>query len=310
MKRGLPFLALPLCLAVSLPAAAWNSFGHMMVASIAWHQLDSTTQAKVTALLKRNPDYDTWIAGVSAANRDEFAFMEAATWADDIKSDSRYTDDNDKPDGPRAARNVGYADVLRHRYWHYIDFPFSPDNTALEDPDPTNLQTRIHDFRLKLKSSSASQSVKSYDLVWLLHLVGDAHQPLHATSRFIAALPHGDRGGGDVQVCKNSCSASKTPLHIFWDDVLGTSKKPASARTAASQLSAADPTAAAIDDEAVWLQESFALAKSDSYKQPPIQVGTGPFALSASYKANAKKDAQERVALAGARLAHLIEGCL
>jgi S1/P1 Nuclease len=310
MKRGLLFVALHLSLAFCVSARAWDSFGHMMVASIAWHQLDAATQTKITTLLKRNPDYDSWIAGVSAADRDEFAFMKAATWPDVIKSESQFTDANDTPTGPNAARNVGYADSLRHRYWHYIDFPFSPDHTPLGNPDPTNIQTQIHAFRLKLKSSSASASVKSYDLVWLLHLVGDAHQPLHATSRFVAALPQGDHGGGDVMICKSSCSASKSPLHPFWDDVLGTGTSAASARTAANKLSAPDSSAAAVDDEAVWLQESFTLAKSDAYKQPPIKGGKGPYALSVAYKAMVKKDAQQRVALAGARLAHLLQSGL
>jgi hypothetical protein len=310
MKRSLLFLGLCVSVTFSLSAGAWDSFGHMMVASIAWHQLDATTQAKVTALIKRNPDYDSWISGVAAADRDEFAFMKAATWPDVIKSESQFTDDNDTPTGPNAARNVGYADSLRHRYWHYIDFPFSPDNTPLQNPDPTNIQTQIHAFRLKLKSASASAALKSYDLVWLIHLVGDAHQPLHATSRFVAALPQGDHGGGDLTICKVSCSSGKSGLHGFWDDVLGTGTNATNARTAASKLTAPDSSSAAIDDEATWLQESFALAKSDAYKQPPIKAGKGPYALTAAYKAMAKKDAQERIALAGARLAHLLQSGL
>ena len=40
--------------------------------------------------------------------------------------------------------------------------------------------------------AEADDDVKSYDMVWLLHLVGDVHQPLHATSRFSAASPQGD----------------------------------------------------------------------------------------------------------------------
>ncbi|MEJ1966653.1 MAG: S1/P1 nuclease [Gammaproteobacteria bacterium] len=304
------FHALLSCLLFGLPgyAFAWDSFGHMVVASVAWQNLDAPTRDKVITLLKKNPDYDRWIKNVSAANRDEYAFMEAATWADDIKSDSAHTDDNDTPAGPHAARNVGYADILRHRYWHYIDFPFSPDNTPLGAPDPVNLQTQIHAFRLKLKSSTASASLRSCDLVWLLHLVGDAHQPLHSTSRFTAALPMGDHGGGGVQVCPSSCSTTaKQALHTFWDDQPGTGNDRRKAHLAAMNLPAANPAAAAaIDDEQKWLEESFELAKNDVYVAP-VKNGKGPYALSAAYNAHAKQVAQQRLALAGARLARVIE---
>ena len=46
------------------------------------------------------------------------------------------------------------------------------------------LKTQIVAFRKTLGDSGASDELKSYDLVWLLHLVGDVHQPLHATTRF------------------------------------------------------------------------------------------------------------------------------
>jgi hypothetical protein len=60
--------------------------------------------------------------------------------------------------------------------------------------------------------------VKSYDLVWLIHLVGDAHHPLHATSRFTAADP-GDNGGNAETV--TPANAANESLHAFWDGLLG-----------------------------------------------------------------------------------------
>ncbi len=81
------------------------------------------------------------------------------------------------------------------------------------------------------------------------------------------------------------------------------------AHTAAVNLSAADAPLAAIGDEAKWLEESFALAKSDVYVTP-IKGGKGPYALSVAYKSKAKTIAQQRVSLAGARLARLIQEVL
>jgi hypothetical protein len=56
--------------------------------------------------------------------------------------------------------------------------------------------------------------LKSYDLVWLMHLVGDLHQPLHCTARFAKTQKQGD-GGNGAKVCATSCRDS---LHTFWDD--------------------------------------------------------------------------------------------
>ena len=60
-----------------------------------------------------------------------------------------------------------------------------------------NVETETAVFRQTL-SSNATSKLKSYDLVWLLHLVGDIHQPLHCTSRFTSTQPQGDSGGNDV----------------------------------------------------------------------------------------------------------------
>jgi len=42
--------------------------------------------------------------------------------------------------------------------------------------------------------------LKSYDLTWLIHLVGDVHQPLHCVARITKGDPEGDKGGNDVKL--------------------------------------------------------------------------------------------------------------
>ncbi|MGR9180456.1 S1/P1 nuclease (plasmid) [Rhizobium leguminosarum] len=84
-----------------------------------------------------------------------------------------------------------------------------------EDADPVNLLTQIQTLTAGLPSSSGlPDNVRSYDLVWLLHLVGDAHQPLHATARFSQAHKHGDQGGNldDVINSKGASNPTCTPI--------------------------------------------------------------------------------------------------
>jgi hypothetical protein len=178
------------------------------------------------------------------------------------------------------------------------------DGSPLPPIPSPNAVTQIKAFRTLIKSTKPDP-LKSYDLVWLLHLVGDVHQPLHATSRVSAADPRGDSGGNNVK-CGSPCPSE---LHGYWDDVLGTNTSPVPALAAALALPAADPVAAKIADESKWIAESFQLAKDDVYVVP-IGPGDGPFTLTAPYETKAKTVAQARVALAGARLAALINANL
>lgn len=304
MRIGLALIA-SATLIMAGEASAWNSRGHMIVAAVAWDRLDSAVRAKVTALIKLNPHYATWTQGVATNARDKAAFVKAATWADEIKSEAGYSDT--LPGG--ATPGIAYDDKLKHRDWHYKDLPFSTDGTPTQPaPDP-NALTQIDAFKDALASNATPDAVKSYDLVWLLHLVGDVHQPLHATSRFTAADTDGDTGGNDVTVCPITCNSTPIKLHAFWDDALGTSKSATSAISKAGTLAPASATKAAILDPQKWLEESLVLAKSKAYKSP-IGPKKGPYKLTSTYKASAGSVAEGQVALAGARLANLLNAAL
>jgi hypothetical protein len=301
MKRICPALGLAL-LSLSGTAAAWNSAGHMMIAAVAYEKLTPAAHARVTRLLQLNPDYPRWIAHASREERDEVAFVMAATWPDEIKSEPDYQNDGDRPAGAEAARNIGYQDHLQHRYWHFIDLPFSTDHTPLRQPPVPNAETQIALFRKTLVSTDASDALKSYDMVWLLHLVGDVHQPLHTTSRFDHSQPNGDAGGNLVALCRRPC---RNELHAFWDDVPGTEKNPVVAIRRAAHLPQPDAHVAAIDDERQWIHESFLIAQNSVYI-PPIGDGPGPWRIDGPYRSIAHRVTGDRLALAGYRLAHVL----
>lgn len=298
------------CLVPSV--SAWGDLEHMMVAAIAYDRLTPEVREKVTALLVLNPQYAAWVADVPEQEKARIAFLRASRWPDDIKSARDYKQDGEqsgnRPSGATAARNIGYADKQMHKYWHFVDLPFSPDNTALVDPPIPNAKTQIALFRKTLTSPDASSDLKSYDLVWLIHLVGDVHQPLHATSRFDKAHPMGDDGGNGVLVCSASCQKPEK-LHAFWDHVLGVSTDTAIAIEKAKRLPMADPLLASIGDESVWIQQSSEAAQTHVYI-PPVDLGVGPYEVTDEYMAAAQKLAAQRVALAGVRLANLLNDAL
>ena len=295
--------------AVTPPTFAWDNEGHMAVAYVAYQHLNAPTKARIDQLLQLNPDYQHWKAAVPSgtplAERQMFIFMMAATWPDFIKSKPGYTDDGteggNRPDGATSSQNIGYSDHLRHKYWHFVDTPFSADGTSLPALPTPNAQTQIATFRSVLASNDPDEK-KSYDLVWLEHLVGDIHQPLHAATRVSSGDPEGDHGGNLVTLCSAPC---KQELHAFWDDALGTNTSVSTVATVGRNLPTPDPTLAAKKDAADWATESFEAAKQSVYTAP-IGSGDGPFTLTATYKADAKKLARERVALAGVRLANLL----
>lgn len=301
MKRF--YLALYVTLfSLSRIAFAWNGAGHMMVAAVAYEKLSPAAHARVTSLLQLNPDYPRWIEHTSRDERDEIAFVMAATWPDQIKHEPGYENDGERPSGADAGRNIGYEDHLQHRYWHFIDLPFSSDHTPLRQPAAPNAETQIALFRKTLASPGASDALKSYDLVWLLHLVGDVHQPLHTTSRFTRSQPNGDAGGNQVALCPRPC---RNELHAFWDDVPGTEKNPIVAIRRAARLPQPDAHVASIDDERQWIHESFLIAQNSVYIQP-IGDGPGPWRIDGPYRNIAHRITGDRLALAGYRLAHLL----
>lgn len=317
MKKRLRVIASTLLLMLVSGGSSygWSDTGHMAVAFVTYSHLTPQTRKRVDALIRLNPRFNLWLnkipPGTSESTRRGMLFMIAATWADQIKGDGQH-----RPDGPdngdqpptdgTAARITGYSDMALHKYWHFIDLPFSPDGTPLHSPAIPNAGTQIPALRVVLGSTS-SDPLKSYALVWLLHLVGDVHQPLHATSRFTHGLPKGDAGGNFITVCDPQCGGR---LHAFWDGLLGTTSDPAAAIQVGQTLPVPPANLANNLNVATWINESFADAKTTVYAKPPIGIGSGPFPLTTSYRNAARTLAMRRVALAGVRLANILNSDL
>ena len=297
---------------------AWGGIGHMTVAYVAYQKLTPAAKARVRDLLKLNPDYANWEkqipAGASADERDCMIFMMAAVWPDDIKGEAQYSDDGtdggNTPGGETSAQNIGYTDLLRHKYWHFVDTPFSPDQTPLPTIPAPNAQTQIVAFRAVLASSQPDE-LKSYDLVWLIHLVGDVHQPLHAVTRVTRSAPKGDAGGNKVKLFGDAASN----LHSYWDDLPGyeckfCNDKVQCVNRATVLGKTLQPNAVKTGhntDTAAWIRESFEYARTDVYRDP---IGSEDklytIVPGSQYERQAYELALQRVAVAGERLAQVL----
>jgi hypothetical protein len=128
--------------------------------------------------------------------------------------------------------------------------------------------------------------LKSYDLVWLEHLGGDIHQPLHGATRYYQGK--GDEGGNFVKISLTPAmrkqfegslgTSAPSELHAFWDDLPGEgAPAPVTpvAVTFAKMLSPAAKTAVADTDPAHWAAESLA-SQGRRHKMPPLGAGLTP----------------------------------
>jgi hypothetical protein len=227
-------LALLLLLAGSPAAQAWSALGHRLVGELAQRHLAPATQREVARLLAGAPD--PTLAGI-------------ADWADDLR-------DSDPPRFRATAR------------WHYVNL--GPDCDYLPPRDCAGGQCIVGAIaRQRAILADRSQPVpdRRDALAFLVHLVADAHQPLHAGGR-------DDKGGNRFQVSlrttlppppfarsRQADGAIGTNLHAVWDNyLLATAKLPARAYAGRLADLPWPPKSAASQDPARWVAESCRLA--------------------------------------------------
>ena len=288
-------------------AFAWWDEGHMQIAYVAYKKLNPAVRERADVLLRLNPDYAHWTAGAPAGQEKLYAFVHAATWADDIKTKPDYYDD--QVTDSTAKENVPYGH-LKHSYWHYRDTLYSADSTPLPAPDPVDAVTQLKLMIAKVPASSdALDMLRSYDLTWIIHLVGDLHQPLHAIDRYSAPISSagGDRGGNLEMVMP--ASGETLALHAYWDRIFGGYSSVFGAIYDADHGGVAsitsDAAKAQILDPETWAQESFELAKTYAYSEP-VRTDKQAVELTRDYETRARDIARQQAALAAARLANLL----
>lgn len=270
-------------------AMAWNGAGHRIVATIAWEKMSPTGRQSLARLLRQHPDFAHWasMAG-KGMNVDHTAFVEASTWADEIRRDPRFHHRHESP----TPTLPGFPDMRRNSPWHYAD--------ALDTREQDNVYTALSDLTEQLSNPQTAPSHRAYALVWIIHLVADAHQPLHNGFR-------ADRGGNEFALIRNAQSLRTDNLHSFWDALPG----PANLRgtpllhTVEALMAEHRNLAEGPIDFSRWFHENLKISQQAGYpEQNP------PAALTEQFVRRAQIIANRQLVLAGIRLARLIENSL
>ncbi len=285
----------------TLPAFGWNATGHRIVAFIAYERLTPQARARVDALLKLHPDYAMLAQGApeDPVLRARDVFMQAAVWPDTIKGDRRFWDDTHKDAQPTELL-PGFPDMKRHTNWHYYDTPYAPDGAPTEKQLPPSALTELP--RLIRELGKAPDALAAYDLPWVEHLAADVHQPLHCIGRFLKSAEKGDAGGNGVFI------APRGNLHSLWDGAAGNDLSDAYATKYAVEAMAATPPPEHIQkNPKKWIHEGAELAEKSVYTFG-LENGTRehPVQLPADYEENAHRIARIQVAVAGYRLAAVL----
>lgn len=288
-------------LLLPLPALAWNAAGHRLVASIAWDQLDEHTRSELSQLLRSHPDYARWLRRTGDDQTGRGAFIEASTWPDDIRKDTRfYSAGIDNP----TATLPGFPDMERRRDWHYLNRPL--DDALGNQTVSGLLDKQLVALAKIIGSTSAPQIERVYALPWLIHLIGDAHQPLHTSIRLDADGKWDKLGSGMTVINPFNSRKSSSTLHTFWDDLPGPPWLRGERLTAASQALIASYPHPAHSTSGQWINESWRIARKSAYPPGAENVPT----ISEEFYENARKIANQRIAEAGYRLADLLRELL
>lgn len=281
-----------LCLG-SRAASAWGDEGHEVICLVAEHYLQPTARARVLGLLKQD---DTGLVARDLPHE--------CTWADKYR------------DSDRDTSQLRYRGT---RDWHFVDLeirdvdlnrachgrpPLPPAARASNGPPEDCIIDKIDQFYVELESPATDATERRLALQFLLHLVGDVHQPLHASDDH-------DQGGN-----RKLASAPGIPmntLHHAWDTEfvarLGASDAEV-ARTLVARISDADRARWSSGTPLDWAEETHALAKAHAYGLLPPPRGNSTYELTDAYVADATRATAEQLSKAGVRLAFLLNRAL
>jgi hypothetical protein len=150
----------------------WGKTGHRIIGEIAERQLSDDVKDIVYDIL------------------DGESLAVVSTWADEMRSNPSF-------------------DKFSH--WHYVNLPLDKEYPEVKHTK-ANVVTIIERCVAILKSPSSDKEMKKFYLKYLVHLVGDLHQPMH-TGRYE------DYGGSKIYLTFKGRKGSdnKTNLHVLWD---------------------------------------------------------------------------------------------
>jgi hypothetical protein len=244
------------------PAFAWGAEGHEIIASIAVRELTPIARAQIAQLLGR-----------------EATLIHDSNWADKIRDRRPQT-------GP----------------WHYVDIPLGASGyDARRDCGSGNciVAQIAHDLNV-LGNNRQPRAARAEALRFLIHFVGDIHQPLHA-------VDNDDRGGNAVRVY---LAGDRTNLHRVWDvevvEEFGFDSGPISA-SIENAISPAQKKAWQAGSAADWANESHRIARDEIY---PVTRGRRSLRLSPTWLRAEAPMARLQMAKAGVRLAWLLNRTL
>lgn len=285
MRKASFLFTMAVVLLLPQSSFGWNDTGHMVIGRIAYERLNETAKARMdryASLIRfRDRNYDA---------------VTLACWMDDFRSDPR---------------NEPYA------VWHYINIPIFVRPFYKETgPARYNVLERIKWCSERLKSGRGPELDRARFVGYLEHLVGDLHQPLHCATRYSAEQPDGDAGGNGFKIVTDLEWLNN--LHRYWDSAGGLFgyeriERPLTAENRqlieryAREVAAAYPARRngvwrRMNPEG-WVAESHQLARRNAYS-------LGSNRPDAAYKSMAQRVARERIALAGYRLAALLNNLI
>ena len=237
---------------VASPAFGWGQTGHRVTGAIAQQYLSPLSQAAMMELLPNS------------------SLAQASTHADEMRSDP--SEFWQKTAGP----------------WHYVSVPEGKTYVEVGAPDEGDAVTALEQFTNTLKDPSATTDEKRLALQFIVHIIGDLHQPLHAGNGT-------DRGGNDVKV---RFFWQDSNLHRVWDSQMleqrGLSYTEWTAQLTRS-ITPQDIRSWASTDVLEWIKESTEI-RDAIY---PDNANN----MSYDYLYNNLPTAQKRIQMAGIRIA-------
>ncbi|MFK7864205.1 MAG: S1/P1 nuclease, partial [Pseudohongiellaceae bacterium] len=189
---------------------AWSSVGHRLTAAVAHHFIDEDTADLLIDLLEQHPRFEedfaaempSFIESADKQAKQQWLLGQAAYWPDIARG---------LPDAERAMYNrpswhyeqgEWVRDSAQSQGNHYVGIePFSdiqgkPSSSIRSEEAVGNLVTAIDYNTWVLANTNMSNAQRAVALCWVLHLMGDIHQPLHTGSLYSAhTFERGDLGG-------------------------------------------------------------------------------------------------------------------